>query len=317
MLPFLWTKQKLISLIRKSLIFWYGFDILIMFSLFEHTVKKNWKSSWKYFNNYHQNIKFTHEFSKESIPFLDLKASLSGGQLTTDLHIKLQKNISTCTIHLLIQTIPNVPLFFVKLWGLAGQAIIKQILKDIWTIWNHGSKQEAIINFKPKSKWAKVDLIKKIAKLNKVNLKGVTFLVTHHPLLKSFQQILINKHLNTLYLDVTAKEVFMPGSMVTFRSIRKLSSYLVRAKLYPLERVTALCKCHGKLCAMWLNFKETLTFTSSVTHETFKINHTFDCNTQWLIYLFTGKQCPEQYAGQTIDDFRFRWNNYKDNNRKY
>ena len=42
----------------------------------------------KDFNNYHPNIKLTHEFNKESIPFLDLKVSLSGGQLTIDLHIK-------------------------------------------------------------------------------------------------------------------------------------------------------------------------------------------------------------------------------------
>ena len=42
----------------------------------------------KDFNNYHPNIKFTHELNKENIPFLDLKVSLSGGQLTTDLHIK-------------------------------------------------------------------------------------------------------------------------------------------------------------------------------------------------------------------------------------
>ena len=33
----------------------------------------------KNFNNYHPNIKFTHEFNKENIPFLDLKVSLSGG----------------------------------------------------------------------------------------------------------------------------------------------------------------------------------------------------------------------------------------------
>ena len=44
----------------------------------------------------------------------------------------------------------------------------------------------------------------------------------------------------------------MPGPMVTFRSSRKLSGYLVRAKLYPLERVTGSCKCHGKRCAMCL-----------------------------------------------------------------
>ena len=135
-------------------------------------------------------------------------------------------------------------------------------------------------------------------------------------MLKFFQS-LINKHLNILYLDENAKEVFMPGTIVTFRSSRKLSSYLVRAKLYPLERVTGSCKCHGKHYAMCLNFNKTSTFISSVTHETYKINHKFDCNSKCLIYLLTCKQCSEQYLGQTTDDFRFWWNNYKDNDRKY
>ena len=75
--------------------------------------------------------------------------------------------------------------------------------------------------------------------------KGVAFVFTYHPLLKSFQSF-INNHLNILYLDENSKEVFMPGPMVKFRSSRKLSSYLVRVKLYPPERVTGSCKCHGK-----------------------------------------------------------------------
>ena len=105
--------------------------------------------------------------------------------------------------------------------------------------------------------------------------------------------------------------------MVTFCSSRKLSSYLVRAKLYPLEGVTGSCKCHGKRCAVCLNVNKTSTFTNSVTHETYKINHKFDCNSKCLVYLLICKQCWKQYVGQTIDDFRFRWNNNKDNNRKY
>ena len=36
-----------------------------------------------------------------------------------------------------------------------------------------------------------------------------------------------------------------------------------------------------------------------------------------MFYLLTCKQCSKQYIGQTLDDFWFRWNNYKDNNRKY
>ena len=113
--------------------------------------------------------------------------------------------------------------------------------------------------------------------------KQVTFVVTYHPLLKSFQSV-INRHLNILYLDENAKEVFMPGPIVTFCSSRKLCGYLVRANLYPLERVTGSCKCHGKHCAVCLNVNETSTFTSSVTHETYKRNHKFDCISKCLVY---------------------------------
>ena len=74
------------------------------------------------------------------------------------------------------------------------------------------------------------------------------------------------------------KKFFMAGPMVTFLSSRKSSSYLVKVKLYPLERVTGSCKCHGKLCVVCLNVNEPSTFTSSVTLETYNTNYKFDCN---------------------------------------
>ena len=145
--------------------------------------------------------------------------------------------------------------------------------------------------------------------------KQVIFVVTYYPLLKSLQS-LINKHLNILYLGENAKKVFILGPMVTFRSCRKLSSYVVRAMLYPLEWVTGSCKCRWKRCEVCLNVNETSTFTSLATHETSKVNHKFDYNNKCLIYLSTSKQCSKQYVGKTADDLQFRWNNYKDN-RKY
>ena len=36
-------------------------------------------------------------------------------------------------------------------------------------------------------------------------------------------------------MDKEVKKVFSPAPMVSFKSARKLSSYLVRAKLYPLK----------------------------------------------------------------------------------
>ena len=43
-------------------------------------------------------------------------------------------------------------------------------------------------------------------------------------------------------MNEEAQRVFTPGLIKTFRSARKLSSYLVRAKLYPLEQTVGTCK---------------------------------------------------------------------------
>ena len=59
------------------------------------------------------------------------------------------------------------------------------------------------------------------------------------------------------------------------------------------------------------------TFSSTVTEEMFKINHKLNCDDKCLIYLFMCKCCGKQYFGETTGEFRFRWNNYKCNDRKY
>ena len=146
--------------------------------------------------------------------------------------------------------------------------------------------------------------------------KGVAFVLTYHPLLEKVNYI-IRKHIHLLYMNEEVKKVFQPGPMVSFRSPRNLSSYLVRAKLYPMERKTGFCKCKGNRCQVCLNVSETETFTSTVTHTSYKINHSFDCNDKCLIFLLTCKTCLKQYVGSTTDCFRYRWNNYNCNDRKY
>ena len=44
-------------------------------------------------------------------------------------------------------------------------------------------------------------------------------------------------------MNQEVKNVFAPGAIVTYRSARKISSHLVRAKLYPLERKFGSEKC--------------------------------------------------------------------------
>ena len=74
-------------------------------------------------------------------------------------------------------------------------------------------------------------------------------------------------------MNEETKKVFSPRPMVSFRSPRKISSYLVRAKLYPLHRVVESTKCGKKMCKVCMNVSETNTFTRNVTGKTYKINH--------------------------------------------
>ena len=82
--------------------------------------------------------------------------------------------------------------------------------------------------------------------------KGVPFVVTYHPKLKN--------------------------PMISFRSSGKISSYIVTAKLYPLERTVESSKCGKKRCEVCDVISEADTFSSTVTGESFKINHKFNCN---------------------------------------
>ena len=62
--------------------------------------------------------------------------------------------------------------------------------------------------------------------------------------------------------------------------------------------------------------KQKQTFYSTVTGETFQINHELNFDNKCLIYLLKCNVCNKQYIGETTDAFRRRWNKYKDNDKK-
>ena len=154
------------------------------------------------------------------------------------------------------------------------------------------------------SMWIKQRLIKSVT--------GVLFVITYYPKLKEMK-----KYQNILYQDETIKRVFTPFPMVLYRNTRKLSSYLVRAKLYPLERKRSSYKCGSSRCQVYNNNEETEPFLSTVTGETYKINYHLCFNDKYLIYLLTCKVCGKQYTGKKVDKFRSRWNNYKGSDRAF
>ena len=70
---------------------------------------------------------------------------------------------------------------------------------------------------------------------------------------------------------------------------------------------------------MWScdNVTETSTFTSTATQNTYKTDHQLNCSKKIFVYLLTCNKGFKKYIGQTVDEFRRRWNNYKSNDRKF
>ena len=135
-------------------------------------------------------------------------------------------------------------------------------------------------------KWSYEDW--KSRKTNKRD-KRVCLVATNHPLLQNIGRI-FHRHFDLLYTDQEIERVFTSGFMDSFLSSRKISSYLIRAKLYPLEMRVGSFKFRGRRCQVCLNVTETETLlhlTSTSTNQTYKINDEFSCNESSLIYLLT------------------------------
>ena len=71
--------------------------------------------------------------------------------------------------------------------------------------------------------------------------------VTYHLKWKSLSKI-INGNLYLLYMNDEVKKTFTPSPMISFRSSRKISNYIIGAKLYPLKRTVQSYKCGKKRC---------------------------------------------------------------------
>ena len=266
-------------------------------------------------NNFHPNLKFTYEKSKDNINFLDVAIKIKEGKLITDLYCKPTDghqylHYDSCHAdHIKRSIIFSQTLRLKRICSEKND--LNAHVEDLKKWFHRRGYPDSVVK-------EQVERALKHSLGNEnesKNENGVPLVVTYNPVFNDLSQV-IRKNLQLLYADEEVKKVFSPAPFVSFRSTRTLRSYLVRSKIYPLERKVGSEKCNSKRCLVCLNVSETATFESFQTKEQYKINHQLNCNDKCLIYLLSCKVCGLQYVGSTTDKFRFRWNNYKENNRK-
>ena len=185
-------------------------------------------------NNYNPHIKLTDEFDKGRISFLDLKVSFCDGELTTDLHVEptdRHQYLHYTSVH------PN---HTKQSMVYSQERRLSRICSYKNDFEKHLEEMKSCFRVRGypdnvmKKEMDKVCFLKSTGSKSKSQeSKGVPLVLAFHTKFKLIK--LLNTHLHMLYMDQETKNVFTPGPMATFRSARKLSSHIVRAKLYPIE----------------------------------------------------------------------------------
>ena len=141
--------------------------------------------------------------------------------------------------------------------------------------------------------------------------------MTYNPFLCHLDQT-IKKNIFLLYQDKEVKRVFTPAPFISFSTTGALKTHLVSAKIFSAEQsLVGSRKCLRNRCQVCKNVVETGTFQDFVNKKVYKIKHRFTCSDECLVHLLSScKVCERQYTGQTVDEFRHRWNDFKDNNGK-
>ena len=182
------------------------------------------------FNTFNSNIQFTYESSKKGIAFLDLDVGLYNGRLESTVHVKSTDRHQYLHYSFLHPEHTKRSIVFSQTLRVSRICSREKNFRD------HRLQMRSWFL---KRKYPK-KLIDNLQ--NKKREKGVPFVVTYIPILNSLSKI-IRDNMYLINMNEEVRKTFSPGPMVSFRSARKLCSYLVRAKLYALQGKVGSSKC--------------------------------------------------------------------------
>ena len=136
---------------------------------------------------------------------------------------------------------------------------------------------------------------------NKIESR-IPLAVTYNPPLRNLSKTL-QKNFNILHSDAEVRTVYMPSPFFAYRSVRNFKSFLVRSKVYPLERTVGSSEFGSKRCHVCLNVSKTDIFEFFQTKKQYKIDNHLDYNDKCLICSLSCKICGLQYVGSTTNKF--------------
>ena len=271
----------------KPYLWWrYIDDIFFLWQLGEEKLK----SFIDNINKMHPTIKFTADWSKTSINFLDVTVSIAEGVIETDLYVKptyrhqyllssschpfyRKKGVPYSQVLRLNRISSNNEFFDKRFNGLDKYLLEKGYSEKM--------VRKEILQTRAIPRDALLEKVNNQEKQNKI-----TFNIACHPVFGDVRKIFEELHV-ILASDDGHKKVFPEVPMIGFKNNKNLKAHLVRSQLPDLDEVGRSKPCGGKRppCHLCENMKDTCTFKSKHLNEVHKINKKYNCNSKMAVYL--------------------------------
>ena len=282
-------------------------------------------------NSFHPTIKFTANYSSESIDFLDVTVKVINGQLHTEL-FKKDSDTNNFLQHTSCHpkhTKNGIPY---------SQALrLKRICSTNETFEHHASnlkkhlvfcgynKEMVSQNIESVAHFTQEDLLQVKTKQNTET--RITLVTTYNPSLPNLHTLM-----KELWPICQVSPCFkdMPLPMVAYKRASNLQDQLVRARMpnktpsnstsiknffTTISSSTAkhkIAKCNTKNCTTckFMPVNST-TFTSTNTGKTYNLKDTFTCRSENIVYVIQCKKHNVQYCGETETPLRLRFANHR------
>ena len=282
----------------------------------------------KWLNGLHPRLKFTIEYSESSIVFLDLKLSVQGNTVVSEMYSKSSDTHAylmptSCHPTHICRNIPNGVMKRVKR-NCSDPDTCASTYEEYKTYLQNRGYHDDLINSAIKAAEAtpRESLIMKPEKSESKSSASYPMVMKFNPRLPPMAKF-INKHIGILALTEETANMFHKSSLfVSYKMEKNILSLTTRNKFQSPEGPSLAdaveapeMGCFGcpAKCTLCKNFLvECKEFSSSKINQTYKIKSYIDCNTRNVIYMITDKICKDVfYIGYSERSMAERWRNHK------
>ena len=262
-------EEKMLEGFEKKPVIWWRYRDDIFF------IWENGEESLKVFieqvNLFHSTIKFTAEYSKEEVNFLDVNVKLIDGELKTDLFVK------PTDTHQFFDPTSCHPYHCKKRIPYSQALRLNRICSDNGTFdrrcndlekwlmergYNEKMIRKQILSA---GEYSRNYLLEK--EKQQMPEKKLTFNITYYPAFQHVRRIMEKLHI-LLTSNKEHRKVFPDVPVVGFRNGKSLKDCLVRPKLSKLEESGKCEPCGKKSCLVCDSLSTSTTFTTEACQET-------------------------------------------------